>query len=295
MAEKLSAMPLWVDDFQRDTSHLSMQEVGAYVTLLMEMWRAGGALADDDEELAARCRMAPEQWHHIAPRLRKFFHSYGPAGAKRLGQKRLGQEINRVRDFRARMSEKGQRGAQKRWSTRNGLEQALNSLGAAAVKRETLPQLRNSPGIGTGNGAGIDRQRDQHDEHPGGFAEKLSTGLETTLPKSAGDRTAVTPSDNSGSIAGAMAGTMAGNIATLRKVDNNLCTSEGQSDQPAAAAVTTLHPPGESADGRGPSALPAGAPTPAGSDGPRRVEAHRLLETGYLRSGKLPPMPRRGK
>ena len=46
--------PLWVDAFQRDTQHLTADEVGAYMLILMAMWvRETCDFPDDDRRLAA--------------------------------------------------------------------------------------------------------------------------------------------------------------------------------------------------------------------------------------------------
>ncbi len=48
-------MKLWISDFLGDTLHLSAEEVGQYMLLLMAMWRNGGYVPADDKTL---CRIA---------------------------------------------------------------------------------------------------------------------------------------------------------------------------------------------------------------------------------------------
>lgn len=54
-------MPLHIDDYIRDTDHLSATEHGAYLLLIMKYWRDGGLPAD--EGLVRRyAKLSVEQW-----------------------------------------------------------------------------------------------------------------------------------------------------------------------------------------------------------------------------------------
>lgn len=72
MAE-FPALPLWTDAYLGDTTHLTTIEHGAYLLLLISMWRAGGSLPDDDKLLARYVRMTPAQWARIKATVRAFF------------------------------------------------------------------------------------------------------------------------------------------------------------------------------------------------------------------------------
>lgn len=50
-----------------DTGHLSLAQHGAYVLILMTMWRCGGWIAADERHLANICRTTLKQWRKIAP------------------------------------------------------------------------------------------------------------------------------------------------------------------------------------------------------------------------------------
>jgi len=49
-------MPLYVADYLADTGHLTTEEHGAYMLLIMHYWRRGG-LPANDEQLARICKM----------------------------------------------------------------------------------------------------------------------------------------------------------------------------------------------------------------------------------------------
>src|SRR6185312_5754586 len=56
-------MPVFTDALVGDTMHLSAEEFGAYLLLLIATWRNNGrALADDETKLARICRVSTRRW-----------------------------------------------------------------------------------------------------------------------------------------------------------------------------------------------------------------------------------------
>lgn len=66
-------MPFFVGDYLADTTHLTVTEHGAYLLLLMSMWRNGGTLPADDRSLARHARCTRGQWDRMRPVLAPFF------------------------------------------------------------------------------------------------------------------------------------------------------------------------------------------------------------------------------
>ena len=66
-------MPLFVGDYLADTTHLTCTEHGAYMLLLMSMWRSGGALPNDHAKLSRFARCTPGQWARISETILAFF------------------------------------------------------------------------------------------------------------------------------------------------------------------------------------------------------------------------------
>lgn len=66
-------MQLYVSDFIGDTLHLSTEQIGAYMLLLMAMWNAGGTLPGDDAKLARIVRMSLKKWRGISDDLMTYF------------------------------------------------------------------------------------------------------------------------------------------------------------------------------------------------------------------------------
>lgn len=72
------ALPLWTDAYLGDTTHLTTLEHGAYLLLLMAMWRATGCrLPNDDKALSRYARLTSGQWLRIKPTVMAFFRVDG--------------------------------------------------------------------------------------------------------------------------------------------------------------------------------------------------------------------------
>jgi uncharacterized protein YdaU (DUF1376 family) len=101
------AMPLWTDAYLGDTTHLTTIEHGAYILLLMAMWRAGGTLPNDDRLLARYARLTAGQWKRVKPVLWPFF----TVRSDEIMQGRLTDELKAVRQKSRRQSDN----AKSRW------------------------------------------------------------------------------------------------------------------------------------------------------------------------------------
>jgi len=108
MAE-LPVMPLKTDALIADTTHMSAEEMGVYVRLLVAMWRHGARLPDNPRELARIGGVSPRRWYSISERvMRPMTVSGGIVSQKRLTSTWL--EVQKLREVRATA-------ATKRWSS----------------------------------------------------------------------------------------------------------------------------------------------------------------------------------
>ena len=64
-------MPFYVGDYLADTMHLSAAQHGAYLLLLMALWRGNGSIPDCDAMLAAITKSMPQEWKKLRPVLEK--------------------------------------------------------------------------------------------------------------------------------------------------------------------------------------------------------------------------------
>lgn len=101
MAE-FPALPLWTDAYLADTGHLTTLEHGAYLLLLMTMWRNGGSLPNDDKRLARFARLTAGQWKRIKPTIMEFFTVEGDE----IMQTRLTAEMGFVRQHSKKQSDR---------------------------------------------------------------------------------------------------------------------------------------------------------------------------------------------
>jgi len=104
-------MPLLVDKYLGDTTHLTTEQHGAYLLLLMAMWKRDGELPMDDTQLALISRLPPGKWKATRPILMSFFSVDGG----RVTQKRLSEELQRAKRVTEAKAEAGAKGAAKRW------------------------------------------------------------------------------------------------------------------------------------------------------------------------------------
>jgi hypothetical protein len=66
-------MQLYVADYLGDTRHLTTEQHGAYLLLLMTMWRSDGVLSDDPAKLARIAGLTVARWNKISDDVLAFF------------------------------------------------------------------------------------------------------------------------------------------------------------------------------------------------------------------------------
>lgn len=109
MSHKPAAIPLFADAYLADTTHLTTEEHGAYLLLLMAAWRQDDCgLPDDDRKLARIAGMTPRKWASIKSTIMEFWTLENG----RIYQSRLRKE----HDFVCKKSEANRKAAASRWS-----------------------------------------------------------------------------------------------------------------------------------------------------------------------------------
>jgi uncharacterized protein YdaU (DUF1376 family) len=95
-------MPFYIADYHGDTFHLNRSEHGAYLLLLMAMWRAGGKLPRCDNKLAKLAKCTPDEWAEIKTTMLDFFEINGG----QMTHKRITKELSKY-ETRVNNSRKG--------------------------------------------------------------------------------------------------------------------------------------------------------------------------------------------
>lgn len=147
---KLPSMPFFVDDYARDTAHLTLEEHGAYLLLLMSMWRHKGSIPDDDKGNARLLGLQPRAWLRLKPRLMPFFETYGPPDARTVTQKRLQKVWNYAVENSRKQSTKGKLGAKARYEKNQILGSVHGHSHGNGTGKTTVDSRGYSTGIGTG-------------------------------------------------------------------------------------------------------------------------------------------------
>lgn len=120
-------MQLYVADYLGDTRHLTTEQHGAYLLLLMTMWRSDGYLPADEKKLARIACCTPSRWTKISDDVLAFFDVDGD----RLTNKRLMLELEKASEKSIKRSVSGTRGAKAK---------ALKKQRGAAANDTGLPK-----------------------------------------------------------------------------------------------------------------------------------------------------------
>ena len=103
-------MQLYTSDYLADTAHLTTEEHGAYLLLLMNYWQRGKPLDNTDGRLAHVARLSAERWKAVEPILAEFFKIDGTTWV----QARIERDLDKIRDKSSKLSANGSIGASKR-------------------------------------------------------------------------------------------------------------------------------------------------------------------------------------
>lgn len=130
-------MPLYITDYLGDTMHLSTEQHGAYLLLLMTAWKCDGALPDDDVQLRQITRISEKSWASTGPILRRFF----VATNGELRHNRIDAEIATFKQLKHQRSLAGKASADKRNSQRkfNGSSNENSTDAATKALRKSNP------------------------------------------------------------------------------------------------------------------------------------------------------------
>ena len=106
----LPYMQLYTSDYLADTAHLTTEEHGAYLLLLMNYWQRGKPLDNTDKRLAHVARLSAERWEAVEPILAEFFTIVDNVWT----QSRIERDLDKIRAKSSKLAANGSIGASKR-------------------------------------------------------------------------------------------------------------------------------------------------------------------------------------
>lgn len=101
-------MQLYVGDYLADTLDLTCEEHGAYLLLLMTMWRHDAKLPNDAKKLARICRLSARRWDDVWASISRFFD----VSDESISNPRLSKEYEKARDKSDLRADAGRKGGQ---------------------------------------------------------------------------------------------------------------------------------------------------------------------------------------
>lgn len=125
-------MQLYVGDYLADTLDLTTEQHGAYLLLLMTMWRHDAKLPNDPAKLARIARVSARRWHLVWSEIQHFFYVDGD----QIRNKRLDREHQKAASISEKRSASGAAG---------GRAKALKDNEARVAKATDLPQHSQKP------------------------------------------------------------------------------------------------------------------------------------------------------
>lgn len=147
-----SFMPLWIGDYLGDTMRLTRDQHGGYLLLIMDYWRQGEALPDDDEALAAITKSSPAEWKRLRPVLAKFFEV---ADGKWVHGRVEEELIEAQQNYDAKV-ERAKAGAAKRWGKHRSKDCSSNAQ-ASSEQCQSQSQPQDFPNSVGESRSGVER------------------------------------------------------------------------------------------------------------------------------------------
>ena len=120
-------MQLYIADYLGDTRHLTTEQHGAYLLLMMTMWRQGGSLPNDASKLARIAGVSPRRWHLISDDVMAFFDIDGD----QITQKRLVEEYQKCVSISEKRSVSGKAG---------GISKSLKNNNTGLANAKQMPK-----------------------------------------------------------------------------------------------------------------------------------------------------------
>jgi len=143
----MAEAPIWpvaTDAFIADTTHLDAEETGAYMMLLMCLWRQGGeGLEDNPKKLARMARVPSRKWNKVWESISPLFQINDGL----LTQKRVSKDIVKIRERIHQARTNGERGGRPKSLKNKEVDKATGSSSVFKNKTGSEPDEKLSISI----------------------------------------------------------------------------------------------------------------------------------------------------
>lgn len=140
-------MPLWIGAYLADTQHLTRDEHGAYLLLIMAYWRNAGPLVADDKRMSAICKATQKEWKGgLRESMSEFFEEIDGFWHHR----RIEKELSDANAKKTKSSNKAKAAAQARWGNQTDSASSSaprNAPSIAQAVQEDCPTPTPTPSI----------------------------------------------------------------------------------------------------------------------------------------------------
>ena len=157
-------MKFYVAEYLAETTTLNASEHGAYLLLLLAMWRARGKLPRDDVKLSKIARCTPEQWAEIKENVLPFFQKAGGS----IKHRRITKEMAKYQAIVDSAVEAGKASARQRVNKNN-------TKSSETVQRKSN-QIEPESRLGGINPPNTTRRESAEARHEGASALRVIAG-----------------------------------------------------------------------------------------------------------------------
>lgn len=129
-------MPLYIGDYLSDTMHLTTEQHGAYLLLIMHYWKSGKPLPSCPQKLATICKLSPDAWSIAQADLKQFFDTETDPSLWIHG--RIKDEMEKAGEKKEKASDKARKAAEARYGKGKNKEQndAQSSASSSASSNQ---------------------------------------------------------------------------------------------------------------------------------------------------------------
>ena len=135
-------MPMYWDAYLADTTHLTIEEHGAYLLLLGAMWRRNGSVPDDDRDNARILGISAQKWRKIKARLTNTISGFHADGDT-ITQEKLKKVWENTQEKIEKNRANGAKGGRPKTKENNELAKANGSVSHNPNK--TIPEPEPEP------------------------------------------------------------------------------------------------------------------------------------------------------